>query len=518
MCGIVGIISTSGTADYADKKKYFTNALFADELRGQDATGMFYVPKELPNAEGPFTAGWFKMAAPASAFVRHKNFNEIIFNVDNYKYIIGHNRYATEGSKHKTANAHPFKEKHITLVHNGGVSKHGLLVAHSQLEDVEVDSHVVCHNLAIHEPEEVIPRLSGAYVLIWHDSRDDSLNIIRNSQRPLAITKAKHHDTLYLASEAHMLSWMLHRQNVAHEEIIQPIPGRLFKFTPEMGIKPTVKDIPLYTVPAYRGWGGRVYDSVYYSEYDDAEEGDNVIPFSQGRAASNKQRPPVVGNAGHVGRLDENKINVNGTRIEIPDLLLDNMADYNISPTDTYAFTPIDAKWPTAYDTMYAVVEGFLDDGTSARIYGVPKNIYTFNKDYDWVVKPIGVLEFTPADSTLVDTTTIVQVVKYRVPDDYKFTREFDPEEEEPEEEDQDTFTDNYSDDTLYEGPFKRPIPRSEWLKAVSNGCCMCKESIYPRMAEDIVWLSNGLPVCPDCVLDERDRQASEIVNSGVFH
>jgi len=124
--------------------------------------------------------------------------------------MVGHNRAATKGAI-TDANAHPFVvDDRITLCHNGT-----LWGDWSKLTDakVDVDSNAIAHK--IHEcdddVEKALQQVNGAYALIWHDFKNNTLNFVRNNQRPLHYVETT--NGWIWASEANMIEWILARHS-----------------------------------------------------------------------------------------------------------------------------------------------------------------------------------------------------------------------------------------------------------------------------------------------------------------
>jgi len=199
MCGLIGMISRKDFGFGFKDKAIFEQLLFSDTLRGVDSTGIFGV-----NKYGNLLA--HKTAAPASNALRTATFQEFLGKIyTDYKIVMGHNRAATRGAT-TDENAHPFVEDNICLIHNG------TLTSHKQLADKEVDSHAICHSLAVKGYEETFKNINGAFALIWYDADTKKLYMARNKERPLHMVMTD--DTFYFASELKMLEWILHRNNV----------------------------------------------------------------------------------------------------------------------------------------------------------------------------------------------------------------------------------------------------------------------------------------------------------------
>jgi hypothetical protein len=171
----------------------FDQMLYADALRGIDSTGVFGVNKY----------GNLKMmkAAKTSAdFLRTKSYMDFSKEIySSYRMVVGHNRASTRGAT-VDENAHPFIEDHICLVHNG------TLHSHKELADTTVDSHAIAKAIARDGYKEVLPKINGAFALIWFDAKEKKLRIARNSQRPLWVMQSK--DIDIIASEPEMLTWL----------------------------------------------------------------------------------------------------------------------------------------------------------------------------------------------------------------------------------------------------------------------------------------------------------------------
>jgi predicted glutamine amidotransferase len=203
MCGLVACVTKTKNGFNNFDLDVFTELLFANTLRGKDSTGIFAV-NNLGNV------GIVKDAVTAEPFINSEEYKKV--KEELYKEgwaVVGHNRAATRGTV-TDVNAHPFwVDDKLVLVHNG--SFYG---DHKKLADVDVDSHAIAINLANHidDYEEALSKVNAAYALIFYDIENKKLQFIRNSQRPL--WKAETASAIYFASEPHMLSWILNRNNI----------------------------------------------------------------------------------------------------------------------------------------------------------------------------------------------------------------------------------------------------------------------------------------------------------------
>lgn len=178
MCGLVGFYAPTTTTD--SNIQLFKNLLLVDQIRGMHATGVAKVDVRKN------VVAIHKRAQDAIDFLASED-TKTFLEKDRGQIYIGHNRYATVGDKAAHENAHPFQEKHITLVHNGGVDPHAFdLLSGIDRKDVVVDSHGVTITIAEHGVKKAVTeKLSGGFALVWYDSEERSLNFIRNQDRPL---------------------------------------------------------------------------------------------------------------------------------------------------------------------------------------------------------------------------------------------------------------------------------------------------------------------------------------------
>lgn len=204
MCGIVGMVLKGSHGPTLKHEGILYDALYADAIRGFDATGLigvendttFHIAKEAVEATY-FISGWKALAMSRDMYSRGKAY-------------IGHNRKKTMG-KHSDENAHPFViNNHFALVHNG------TLYNHTALADTDVDSKALAIVLekAFGENskealEETLGQVFGAYACVAYDQRSNKVHLFRNKERPLSVFETP--DAWYWASEGMMMQWCLTR-------------------------------------------------------------------------------------------------------------------------------------------------------------------------------------------------------------------------------------------------------------------------------------------------------------------
>lgn len=208
MCGIVGLFGSDCKTYPNDKREYMLQGLFVDALRGQESTGIALLPKE--TSKDPVV---FKRALSGPDFVNRKEVSRIVGRLDLSLGMIGHNRSATRGDI-EDENAHPFQYGHITLVHNGTVNNADFLTGEVCKADSKVDSAQVAWSFSKKEPDELLPRMTGGFSLVWWDARDNTLHFARNHEKPMYWYTSPDSKMMYFGSELAMLAWLLTRRNM----------------------------------------------------------------------------------------------------------------------------------------------------------------------------------------------------------------------------------------------------------------------------------------------------------------
>lgn len=209
MCGLVGIASTKILTE--SDQQLFSTLLLVDTIRGPHSTGVLSV-----NSKGVNT---IKSAMAGYDFITTRRYTQLtasrkgVSSLGN-KVLAGHNRYATVGDIN-AVNAHPFEHGPVTMMHNGTLKSQKPLL---NADMFDTDSECIAYNLSQVEPNEVnnvVSKLYGAFALCWYDTRDNSLNFIRNSERPLYLSTDTYHQPsrIMWASEPAMLTFVCDRSN-----------------------------------------------------------------------------------------------------------------------------------------------------------------------------------------------------------------------------------------------------------------------------------------------------------------
>lgn len=196
MCGLVGVAGT------IHKKEFdaFLTMLRVDTLRGEHSTGVGYVKRSKE-------MGYYKNTEPGWTFADDPRLLKRIDGFGN-SVLIGHNRWATRG-KVIAANAHPFLQGDVLGAHNGTISNPADLL---EGKTFEVDSQALIHNIDAEGLSQTLKKVLGAWALTYYNKENNTINFIRNDQRPLWIAQSKDGKTIWWASEP----WMFEAGPLRH--------------------------------------------------------------------------------------------------------------------------------------------------------------------------------------------------------------------------------------------------------------------------------------------------------------
>lgn len=195
MCGQVGIAGR-----LTGHRNLFSSLLLVDHLRGEDGTGVA--------ACKPGKSEVVKAAASAEFMIGTKAYNNVVYSdTETTVALIGHNRFATMG-KVIAANSHPFKSRNIVGAHNGTITDKPSLQRLGH-DDTMTDSEALIRTIQREGGANVLTELWGAWSLVWFDTSDTTLHMVRNSQRPLHFALIDHDKTLVWSSDSDILKIVL---------------------------------------------------------------------------------------------------------------------------------------------------------------------------------------------------------------------------------------------------------------------------------------------------------------------
>lgn len=295
--------------------------MYYNTLRGMDSTGLAVLPIAKKAGE-VLDMEVLKMPGPMWFLEEHKKYDKM-YSWKN-RLIMNHNRSATIGPK--TAQyAQPYKFENITGTHNGTVSLF-------QLKDLEnsdgaiSDSKTIIEAIDLYGIESVIPKIEGAWALVWYDKRDDTINFLRNDERPLYYTFDEDRKQLYWSSEVEHLGSALNRSGVKRKADDKgqfrshmlpvnswhkwKIPEENGVFEEVIRVKVEGKPRPIYDYTS-RGYGNSNFDYYSNTEWDHKsnswvnKKDSSVAPF-QGKkdnASSTSTDQNTTSTTGNSGTL-----------------------------------------------------------------------------------------------------------------------------------------------------------------------------------------------------------------------
>lgn len=262
MCGIVGMISRKEGGFYHSDLELMQNLLYLDQIRGEDSTGVFTVFRDK-------SVSITKVGShPAHLFITKEWEKHRAKSISQGRIMIGHNRKATMGVVN-SANAHPFHENNIVLVHNGT-----LRGGHKKLADTEVDSHAVCHAFNEKGAINVIPTLDAAFAFVWWDIEKSKLFAVRNDERPLSLVVTE--DLNILCSEPWMAVGLLARANKKVETVIAIEAGTIYEFDINGTFKTSKVELKKFATTVVHYTNGPINRTRYAGEAaweDDLDDG-----------------------------------------------------------------------------------------------------------------------------------------------------------------------------------------------------------------------------------------------------
>ncbi len=251
MCGIVAIMGEGGQ----ELHDAFELLLTAGIVRGKDSTGVISVSEDsVMTAKEPFY--------PLKLMKTSRYNKAVSSKIGKVTCLIGHNRFATVGNVNKR-NAHPFKHKNISLVHNGTLETD---MVTEKNRTFDTDSEGIAFSMAERDIDRVWKDLDGAAALCWWDETDKSMSIITNGKRPLHFATVNDCKYVIVSSVPDLIKDVVKQEGFELDKatVWEPKPHNMFSFYLEEGgvafdnrkLDPFVKVWPIKK--PYKPHGGSV--------------------------------------------------------------------------------------------------------------------------------------------------------------------------------------------------------------------------------------------------------------------
>lgn len=217
MCGQAGI---AGSITF-QSEKVFQNLLIYNSTRGTDSTGAASVKRQPNKDKGVDVVIAKEVGNPFELFYTKRTNASDYSDVTGgqHRLLMGHCRASTRGATSRK-NAHPFLFNTIIGTHNGTLD-YNTVHKLSGGNKFETDSEALYNEIEGIGIDETIKKLKGykdpgsniscpdAYALVWYDAKDNSINFLRNKERPLYFGFDKKKEQIFWSSEFyHLLAGM----------------------------------------------------------------------------------------------------------------------------------------------------------------------------------------------------------------------------------------------------------------------------------------------------------------------
>lgn len=471
MCGISGVFSFT-KPDFQLRKSirgFLDNAIYVGSLRGRDSTGIMVTNRTTQEV------CTLKQAVDGAVFVDKYNVDKLLADVDEYSSVVVHNRKATMGAV-SDRSAHPFTVGSITLVHNGTLWQHRNLGGGNSLK---VDSEAIAYALDKHDPVEVLEDLDGAYTLVWHDSRTDTLSIARNKERPLSVAFIDNANSMVFCSEAMMLEWLANRNGLKIGKLFTPAVHSIYTWD----LSAEKLDIKAYKETKYEpnnNWEGDWYGN----QYNYRGVGSSYTP-PVGISAANR----AASNADKFSRQSRERA-LEKFSIKVGDII----PFISYGTDDAYCKDKVTLK---GIDEAYGfeVIAYMVDkpEGKSLDNCLCKGRVITVKETEgfpEWITVVVGSVQVEEYEYS---ERKVSSPKSHSLDDDDE-----DELDDDIEWDDEEETSEKFEYTSLVAGPKTSLIPYEEWNQLTKEGCSNCACNLTdPKRT---YWTMNEDPLCEDCI------------------
>lgn len=269
MCGLVGVAGALLAKDEGLMKRM----LLIDYLRGMDATGL----AALRNNGEVYIA---KASVDPITLFDFPKFRTAL-NGNMSLVFLGHNRAQTRGVN-RVANAHPFQFDHIVGAHNGTLDWQSHQAIEKELDQkFDVDSQAIFAAIAALGVKDALSLMKGSWCLTWFDTNENTLNFLRNKERPLAFAYNEDFNRLYWASESRFIEYAVETTGYNEKLWADKEGYRFWETTPDMHYKFNIDDLKKkeYVKPTLTEVKGR--EAGFFTDGKDKKSDSKPDPFNR---------------------------------------------------------------------------------------------------------------------------------------------------------------------------------------------------------------------------------------------
>jgi hypothetical protein len=504
MCGLVGLASTEKMRNRQDRKNLMEEGLAIDSFRGWDSTGIALV--ELDKEK--YTPTVYKKDLHGFDFIQQWKVQKLLNDIERYSIVMGHNRSATRGTV-SSYNAHPFQFDHITLVHNGTVDNCHDFAPWQECK-LEVDSAKVAWAMARSKDEkEILEKCEGAFLFMWHNAKDGSLNIARNPRKNLHWVYLENENTMIWASEDSMLRHLLERRDLKVDmnfEILHPKPGIWYKFN--------IKDLRKFEkIPFVLSQGRRTQTTApshpyAASGYDQAEEWEAAhmaairgeggsgtttktiltLPSketSTSHSSGNDEIDEIRRSLSHQRQRDLKRAGVPTSKKRIERASAE-LAKLGFVFNQNSVFLPdVFVPYRNQRNGFGAIV-GRLRSGVTAQLFNMTEDMYKKYHEYGKIWVKLVNVRNGPKD--------IVSVICVEDGRSQRLLANWEADKKEGSK------SDAGSIERVYRGPTGTLVSVARFKELTDRGCGNCSGFVNPIFHHDVAWIGEPpTPICHEC-------------------
>jgi predicted glutamine amidotransferase len=484
MCGIVGYISKKDKLYAAEKAHFMRFALSLDTLRGADSTGVMTLQER-------FAVSMLKTTMPGDRFVQSDRYKK---KITTGWAQVGHNRAATLGSV-TLDNAHPFNFGPVTLVHNGTLVGKGRSLP-TFCDKLEVDSMNIAKALSEHEPgeaAEVLSKTHGSFALVWFDSRDESINMCRNDDRPMHFGYNKDKDIMWFMSDGDHLNALnksFWKSSAKAQSIFKLDRLKILKWR-KGSIVPEVTPFDPFD------WNAHVRRMQTSSSTKHTKTGGTNNSAKKKDTAM--ERATSKWKAQTEEALDTCRTTIAGSRRAVPKPMLNALKDeFGLSPDDMSKFEALGAiELPG--NKMYVkgtiTLESWNNLPWDAVIPNCTKVQYNAYRNYGWLVRPIGI--GPPLDADGRSPSVMCHLVHC---DWNGYAERYPPKVSAPSESGADSSVPEPDPELIVYGPGNSEMLYRQLKPMLQNGCIQCGGNLTLGKLEECKIVNGGQDIlCGEC-------------------